>query len=476
MKDQHELILKAEENYLHGINRIAGWVMLLHLPVAIFLGYSFNTGIGLALLASVLISSLPLFLTYFSKSSKLAAISYGVGLICYSGLLIHLSRGTIETHFHIFVSLAVLVLFANPWVVLAAAATAAVHHVGFYFLLPASVFNYQGTFLTVVIHALFVIIETVPCMYIAFKFRSFIINQGVVVANISGLSHTMLTMINQLNENNTSLNQSADSQSAAVTQTAQTIHEISMMANQTADNAQSSLQKSIKGKRSADEGQVAVEEMASSIERIKISNDDVLKQIQTSNEELRQIVNVIKQIESKAQIINEIVFQTKLLSFNASVEAARAGEHGKGFAVVAEEVGNLAQMSGNASKEITSLIDTSVLTVENIAKNTDIKIKELISTSQKSIDEGSLKVSTCSSKLSDLVSFAHEIDSKLSEISSASKEQSTGISEMNKVIQELETINLKNNNSIKISVDVSSNLSELSENLSHLVDELKKAA
>jgi len=51
--------------------------------------------------------------------------------------------------------------------------------------------------------------------------------------------------------------------------------------------------------------------------------------------------------------MNDIVFQTKLLSFNASVEAARAGIHGKGFAVVADEVGNLAT---NCSFFLTILI------------------------------------------------------------------------------------------------------------------------
>ena len=60
-----------------------------------------------------------------------------------------------------------------------------------------------------------------------------------------------------------------------------------------------------------------------------------------SNKEIQEIVKVIAEIGNKTKVINDIVFQTKLLSFNASVEAARAGENGKGFAVVAEEVGKL---------------------------------------------------------------------------------------------------------------------------------------
>ena len=77
-----------------------------------------------------------------------------------------------------------------------------------------------------------------------------------------------------------------------------------------------------------------------------------------------------------------IVFQTKLLSFNASVEAARAGEYGKGFSVVAEEVGNLAQMSGIAAKDISALLQSSVKKVEQIATESKTKIDRLVQNSK----------------------------------------------------------------------------------------------
>ena len=65
---------------------------------------------------------------------------------------------------------------------------------------------------------------------------------------------------------------------------------------------------------------------------------------------------ILQRIGEIVGMIDEIAFQTNLLALNAAVEAARAGDAGRGFAVVASEVRALAQRSGQASKEIKSLI------------------------------------------------------------------------------------------------------------------------
>ena len=122
-----------------------------------------------------------------------------------------------------------------------------------------------------------------------------------------------------------------------------------------------------------------MERMISSIEGISESNGEIMKEVSNNNSELQTISELIKDIEEKTKVINDIVFQTKLLSFNASVEAARAGEHGKGFAVVAEEIGNLANMSGEAALQISQIIETSVQNVQTMIKKTTTKMESITS-------------------------------------------------------------------------------------------------
>ena len=73
-------------------------------------------------------------------------------------------------------------------------------------------------------------------------------------------------------------------------------------------------------------------------------------------DEINTQVNLINDAIS---IIDQIAFQTNILSLNAAVEAATAGEAGKGFAVVAQEVRNLAARSAEAAKEIKTIVENA---------------------------------------------------------------------------------------------------------------------
>ena len=70
-----------------------------------------------------------------------------------------------------------------------------------------------------------------------------------------------------------------------------------------------------------------------------------------------EINKEVSSINEAIEVIDQIAFQTNILSLNAAVEAATAGEAGKGFAVVAQEVRNLASRSAEAAKEIKNIVE-----------------------------------------------------------------------------------------------------------------------
>jgi methyl-accepting chemotaxis protein len=90
-----------------------------------------------------------------------------------------------------------------------------------------------------------------------------------------------------------------------------------------------------------------------------------LKVEELENEVVASLVSKSKDIAQVINIIQEIAFQTNILSLNAAVEAATAGEVGKGFAVVAQEVRNLASRSAEAAKQIKELVETATTKANN---------------------------------------------------------------------------------------------------------------
>lgn len=270
----------------------------------------------------------------------------------------------------------------------------------------------------------------------------------------------------------TRLSEASTEQAASLQETMASVEEISAMVSQNAESANKTKEAVDANQVVAQQGSQSVAEMMTAIEEIRETNDEILSQMEVSNKQFAEIVGIISSIGQKTTVINEIVFQTKLLSFNASVEAARAGEHGKGFAVVAEEVGNLAQMSGNAAKEITEMLTDSIKKVNEIVEQTKTRVDRLVETGKDKIIMGQSTAQKCKEALDQITANAQGVAGMVAEINHASKEQAQGVQEINKAISQLDKVTQQNSSVAQQSSDQAESLSTESTSLAHTVRDL----
>ena len=287
----------------------------------------------------------------------------------------------------------------------------------------------------------------------------------------------------ELKETADGLSSSVSQQSAAILETVSTLDEIKEMMKRSVENASFSEDKASESHGVASEGKMAVAEVMKAIGEISDCNGDITIQMEKTSSELEQIVQVIKEISDKTKVINDIVFQTKLLSFNASVEAARAGEHGKGFAVVAEEVGNLATMSGNASKEIEDLLSNSVNRVEAIVTDSKSAVGRLVDTAKGKTEYGVETANKCNEVLDSVVNNVAHVKDLMREISGAASEQATGVENISQAMNELDesthlNTNLANNTAVNSAqmAKQANDLDDIVNSLEGIINGIKNSA
>jgi methyl-accepting chemotaxis protein len=155
-----------------------------------------------------------------------------------------------------------------------------------------------------------------------------------------------------------------------------------------------------------------------------------------------------RRIVDITSVIDGISFQTNILALNAAVEAARAGEHGRGFAVVAGEVRSLAQRAATASREIKSLIDSSV----------------------QKVDSGSRLVQTAGGTMQEIVDGVQRVTQIIADISSASTEQSADLGTVNHTVNQLDEMTQQNSALVEESAAAAQSMREQSQRLQTMVN------
>ncbi|EQC43825.1 methyl-accepting chemotaxis protein [Bacteriovorax sp. Seq25_V] len=256
---------------------------------------------------------------------------------------------------------------------------------------------------------------------------------------------------------------------SSIQETVSTMDEITQMVNKNLENVDQSTMLSEASKNAATEGLGIVSKMREAMNDINGTNNNITEEMRELSEQMVEIISVIEEIGAKTSVINDIVFQTKLLSFNASVEAARAGEHGKGFSVVAEEVGNLATASGTAATEISTMLQESVGKVQQIVNSSKDKIARVTEEGAMKIQFGQTIATKCGEQLNLILENVNSVHGTISEVKLASNEQATGIREVSKAMQMLDQVS---NDTQQISTDilkVAKTLNDGSEELEDIV-------
>lgn len=250
-------------------------------------------------------------------------------------------------------------------------------------------------------------------------------NVSQAATEVAGASQDVSVAVNQ--------------QATALQNTSSALVEISTMVSKSAERAEVVEKTTYESKKQAIHGKEIVDKLSQTMDRLKYSSQNSADELRKSNEKVNQIRQLIEAVAMKTRVINDIVFQTKLLSFNASVEAARAGEQGKGFSVVAEEVGNLASMSGHAAKEINSLLDGSIQQVNEIFDENKKRVDFMIKESSATLAEGAKVTEECQQALTGIVNASSLVTQMVSEINESSQQCAQGVTDITKALHEIDT-------------------------------------
>jgi len=460
-------------------DKLVLWLLLAHLPFIFFvvpMSYCTHLHGGLPAIMVVLTAW---FVTYRFPGTLLSRSVLAVSMMMMSMIIIMQQFGRLEMHFHIFASLAFLIIWRDFRVIIIAAAVIAVHHAVSVPIqlsspsiggIPFIVYGQTCDWATFSVHASFVILESAVLVFFTKRMATQFHMSNLVMATMQVSSQQRDLTISV--ENGTAANTNNDNfvksvndfyalmqksiatfKSAGAQLNDLTQHSVvSAEQNLSSLNAQNLRVESLASavlQMSESINEVAKttgnaadisEDTANQLSKCQSMSDDASNKVNSLIQKLHSLREEFKQLESNTHLIQtsvalitEVSEQTSLLALNASIEAARAGEHGRGFAVVASEVRNLADKSKRATHEIMAVSEK----IQSASDTVLHKLQESNKDGENAVDI----VQQANTSIKNAVDFTNQINSLNQTIAQMMKEQSAVSREISETLHQIHNSN-----------------------------------
>ena len=227
-----------------------------------------------------------------------------------------------------------------------------------------------------------------------------------LIAEINRATEQVTRATGQANQISSELYSAAERQSQQIVQTNQAVSQIVRSIQGVTTSATESSKVAHASLAAAEQGADAVNNQIKGMHEIREQIQETAKRIKRLGESSQEIGEIV-------ELISDITEQTNVLALNAAIQAAAAGEAGRGFSVVAEEVQRLAERSGEATKQIGSIVKTIQADTHDAVAAMELSTQGVVEGAKLSDAAGSAlaEIGRVSRELARLIeSIAHETD------------------------------------------------------------------
>jgi len=274
-----------------------------------------------------------------------------------------------------------------------------------------------------------------------------------MIAQVSSHAEDVAEAATKLSHRASEVRTGSQQQTDSATSVAAAVEQMTTSIEHVSNHAGDTEQVSRKATQLSEEGERVVRDASDEMQRIA-------EVFRTSSDRVGALGSRTEEVGRIVQVIQDIAEQTNLLALNAAIEAARAGEQGRGFAVVADEVRKLAERTGKATTEISTMIETIQESTGEVVSSIDEGVTQ--------VGKGVELTSRAGDALADINKGAKEALAMVQDIANAVKEQSSASTEISESIERITTMAQSGNENMN-------HMSDEAERLDNVASSLKQS-